>query len=301
MKRIIFGLLVLALTCGVASAQIQIDKRRPAPATGEIYVDNSFGSVRVTGGDGGEIVVVGTLAAGAEGLEFDSDEEGAWVQVDVPDSWFYDSDDDTDYQSHLEVQVPRGSSVYVETVNASIAVSGVDGTVQIETVNGPMDVTGNPETVEVETMTGSVEVSAEAAEMHVESISGPVTLRGAASCLRVKTVSGTIDVSGHHLEDVELETTAGDVRLAASFTEEGDAEVETFSGNVELILGAEAKARFNLITFSGQIDSEIGPRPTRDGRFNPYQELTFSTGLNDFDVSVETYSGSIVVRRDGAS
>jgi len=43
------------------------------------------------------------------------------------------------------------------------------------------------------------------------------------------------------------------------------------------------------------------PRPTRDGRFNPYQELSFSTGLNDFEVSVETYSGNIIVHRDSTN
>ena len=131
MRRLTTILLATLLTTAAAHAQVQLDKRRAAPAKGEVYVENSLGSVKVVGWDKEQVTVTGKLAPGAEDLDFDGDEEGVYIDVDVPESWFYESDDDTDFQTHLVVHVPFGSSLSLETVNASIEVS--DGFVGMRT------------------------------------------------------------------------------------------------------------------------------------------------------------------------
>jgi hypothetical protein len=296
MKRLTMILLGLLLAVATAQAQIQIDKRRPAPSKGEVYIENSFGSLKVIGWDKDEISVTGNLASGAEGLELDGDSEGVYVDVDVPESWFYESDDDSDYQSHLVVHVPFGSSLGIETVNASIEIGDVRGALSVETINGDVRIDGNPREVEVETMTGPVNVRAVSAPMEIESVSGPVTLSGVSRELYVVTVSGAVQVGGTSLQEVDIQTTSGDVRFDGGFTEEGDLEIETHSGHVELILTPGVKARFECRTFEGQIQNEMGSKPRRDGRFNPFTELRFSTGLNEFEVGVETFSGDITLR-----
>ena len=67
--------LLLAAVHGGASAQVEIDKQQPAKPRGEVYVENQFGSVEITGWDRDVVRVTGTLAAGAEGIELDSDDE----------------------------------------------------------------------------------------------------------------------------------------------------------------------------------------------------------------------------------
>ena len=64
-------------------------------------LENSFGSLEIVGWDKDEVTVTGTLAGGAEGIEFEGEPSEIWVGVSVPDSWFYQSDDDSEYQSHL--------------------------------------------------------------------------------------------------------------------------------------------------------------------------------------------------------
>jgi DUF4097 and DUF4098 domain-containing protein YvlB len=296
MKTTLIVLLTLGLAFSGALAQIQVDKRLPATPRGEVNIENSFGTVKVIGWDKNEVAVTGHLAPGAEGLDFEGDKEGIWIDVDVPESWFYDSDDDTEYRSHLEVHVPKGSILDIETLNAGITITGVNGAMEIESVNGSVLASGNPPAVDIESMTGSVEVNASSAVMDVETISGSVVLRGARKNVAVSTLSGAIKVIGRDLEDVELESTAGEVSLEGSLTKEGSVEIETFSGQVELVLDRGVEARFDLTTFGGTIQSEIGPRPRRDGKFNPFQELRFATGLNECEITVETFSGSITVR-----
>lgn len=302
MRKAILLMLMLGLSVTVTAAQIQIDKSRPAKASGEVDIELAFGSVKVIGWDREEVSVTGRLAPGAEGLDFEThDEDGIWIEVEVPDSWFYESDDDSEFQSHLEIHVPATSSLEIETVNASVTISGMWGLVEVETVNGAVVVEGSPTGVDVETVTGGIQVTAAGAPMDLESISGDITARGVRRAVSISTLSGVIDVQGTDLEEVEIESTAGDVRLEGSLVAEGEIEVETFSGQVHLLFPREVAARFEFVTFGGQIDNALGPRPRRNGRFNPYQELKFATGLNEFEISVETYNGNITLGLSGDS
>ncbi len=293
-------LAALLAASGPAAAQVQIEKSRPAPAAGRVRIENSFGTVKVAGWDRNEVSVTGRLAPGAEQLDLSGDKESVGIDVDTPESWLYDSDDDTEYRTQLEIRVPMKSSLEIETLNASVTIENVSGEIDVESVNGSVTISGSPATVEIDTMTGSVTVTAQAAEMAVSTVSGKISLKGASHSVRVESVSGAVEVSGQSLNDVEIETTAGDVRFDGSFGREGAFKIETFSGNVDLLLPHNAAARFHLVTFNGQIENEAGPRPRRDGRFNPYQEVRFSTGLDDYEVSVSTYSGNIKLRVSGA-
>ena len=288
--------LLLAAVHGGASAQVEIDKQQPAKPRGEVYVENQFGSVEITGWDRDVVRVTGTLAAGAEGIELDSDDEsGVSIDVSVPEAWFYASDSDEEFRTTLIVQVPQGSSVYIETLNATVTVRGVRGHVEIETVNGPVTLEGDPASVEVSSMTGTVQVRARAAEMAVESISGAVELAGAVRRARVETTSGAIDVRGESFEEVEVKTVTGNVSLDGSVGAEGGVEIETHSGKVELRLPSTVRARFECETFSGKIDNAFGPQPLPEKRFHPQKELRFSTGPDDFTIQVRTFSGDIVL------
>jgi hypothetical protein len=291
--------MVLVLAATGAAAQVHVDKTRPATPDGLVQIENSFGSVRVIGWDRSEVSVTGRLAPGAEHMDLSGDKDSVWIDVDIPESWLYDSDDDTEYQTHLEIQVPAGSSVEVETLNASISVDNVNGEMELESVNGSIVIRGNPQTVEVDTITGGVEVNAQSAEMEVSTVSGKVVLAGVARAVAVETVSGLVEIAGDGLEEVEIETTSGDIQFDGTFTVEGSFNVETFSGHVDLLVAHDVAAKFSFVTFKGLIENEMGPRPRHQGRFNPYQEVRFSTGLNDYEVSVSTYSGNSKLRARG--
>ncbi len=284
-----------------AAAQIQVDKRMPAPPAAEIDIESPFGTVVIVGWDEAEVAVTGRLAPGVEGLEFDAEEDGISISVEVPEFWYYDSDDDSEYRSQIEIRVPRKSSLDIETHNASVTITGIRGSVELETVNGAVSVQGEPPAVEIESVTGSVDVTAAGAKMEVKTISGSITLRGVARAASVSSLSGAVHLEGRGFEEVEIESTAGDVTVVGTLGSEGDVEIETFSGNVELVLSGEVMARFDFKSFGGEIQSDIGPKPRRDGRFNPYQELKFATGFNELDVSVETFNGNITLRAEGSA
>lgn len=304
MRKTIVALAAAALGAAVlapaAPAQVQIEKRRPAPAAGWVSIENSFGSVVVKAWENPEVLVRGELAPGAEGLDLGGDEEGVDVDVDVPDAWFYASDDDSEYRSHLTIFAPSASSVSVETLNASVEIEGFRGEIEVESVNGSITVNGSPAKVEIESMTGAIEVNATGAPMSIESISGDVVIRGAGREVDIETVSGGVTVGGDELESVQIETISGNVELRGGIcpagADDGDVEITTFSGTVDLLLAPSVQARFELSTFSGEIHNELGPSSLASERFQPYNKLRFSTGPDDCEVVVETHDADISLR-----
>lgn len=292
--------LCLALVAGAADAQTQIERRRPAGARGEVDVDNDFGSVTVRGWERGEVLVRGTLAAGAEGLSFDGEREGVSISVEVPEEWMHASGEEPAFRSILEVFVPAGSSVSVSTVNAEAVVEDVGGSVNVTTVNGAVRIASPASSVEVETMTGAVSVRSSAREVSVGSISGAVGVEGATGSVRIETVSGPVAVRGAGLSSLQVESTTGEVTLGGTFAATGEVEVESFSSPVRLALPPGLRASFDLRTFGGEIRSHVcaGTPLTRE-RFEPFRQLRCSTGSEELEIAVTTHDGDITISAAG--
>lgn len=292
----LFGL-ALAPALG---AQVEIERRRPAPARAEVSIENAFGSVKVRAWSQNEVLVRGLLAAGAEGLSFDGDKEGTQISVEVPDAWFHAPGEDAAFRSSLEVFAPAGSTLEIDTVNATIQVEGFSGDVEAETVNGTVRILGPAASVEVETMTGSVEVRASAAPMDIRSISGAVVAHGATREVKVETVSGSVEVAGTAVAEMEIRTTTGAVLFDGSLARRGGIEIETFSSPVRLILPKTVRTVFDLQTFAGKIASDFcaGTPVTRE-RFAPFRQLRCSTGAHseedEFEIHVRTHDADITI------
>ncbi|MEO8274935.1 MAG: DUF4097 family beta strand repeat-containing protein [Thermoanaerobaculia bacterium] len=288
---------LFALTLGAAAeAQVQIDRRRPAPVKGEVSIDSSFGIIRVHGWEKREVLVQGTLAAGVEDFSFDSDKEGTSISVDVPEEWLQATKEDPAFLSTIDVYVPAGSRVGVRTVNAAVIIDAVTGRVDVRSVNGGVQVSGPASAVEVETMTGAIEVHTLAAPMDIHSISGGVVIEGATGEVRVETVSGQVHVTGAGLTSLEVQTTTGTVDFHGAVAPKGSLEIETFSSPVTLLLPRRTPAVFDLKTFSGNIKSDFcAGTPVIRKHFEPFRELHCSTGPDDFEIQITTHDADITL------
>ena len=132
-----------------------------------------------------------------------------------------------------------------------------------------------------------------ASAIGAETVSGAVKIDVQTAKVQVRTVKGSINVRGKTLPEVGIETTAGNVTLEGSVGPEGNWAVETFSGNVSLFFPLGASGHFRCKTAEGQITSNVGPKPRRPERFQPFRVLEFRAGAGEADIEIETYSGAI--------
>ena len=253
--RLLFmGTLVAA---GQLWASEEVNERRSMAPDGLVEIEMISGTIRVIGWSEDAVEIAGRLRRPQDQLEIDSDGGHVSIEVSPP------------YGSHhgleesLEIRMPRGARLEVETVSAPIDVTDLNGDVALS------------------------------------SISGNIVLKGNLRSVEAATVSGLITLEdGGDLRQGSFETVSGMIRARANFQPRGRFEFESVSGTVELIVPAGMAADFEVETFSGRIDSDFGPDPRHIDPPLPSQELIFSTGAGGARIMIESFSGTVRIRRE---
>ena len=161
---------------------------------------------------------------------------------------------------HYFVQVPRATSLALQTSNGEIRVRGISSTVDAATTNGDVSVSGAAGRVEAETTNGEVELLG---------------------------VSGSIDGS----------TTNGSVRAELrSLARSERVRLTTTNGNVTLSLPASAKVTVDATTTNGRVSTAF---PVTVGGVRSSKSITGTIGGGGATVSLVTTNGSIRIQKSG--
>ena len=291
-KRLLLSM-AIGLAISPAWAGERVDVTKSASATPTVAIENLAGSVKVSGWDRNEIKVSGVLGDDTEGLDFSGGDDSFDIEVEIPDSY---GRRHRDLDSDLEIWLPAGSSLDVETVSAGIRVSGVNGRLDLESVSGEVIVDGAPTSADVETVSGNIELSGSETEAIAESVSGKIELSGVAGRVEAATVSGSVRVEAGGIEQGEFEAVSGSVRITGALSPGARLSAESHSGSVVLNLPANTSARFQIETFSGSINNGFGSSEAeRTSRYAPGKRLDFTLGSGDAQVRVESFSGSVTL------
>ncbi len=281
------GALLLA---GTAIAGTPINESVDADADGLVTVENLSGTVVITGWDRNEVEVTGSLSEDATDLIVERDGDEVVVDVKYPRR-IRGNVEETD----LEIKVPFGSSLEVETVSASIEVDAVNGDLSLESVSGSVDVRTDAESLEAESVSGHIVVIGKISVASAESVSGRVTLEGTEGRAEASTTSGAIEIEGGDFERVSCESVSGRISFEGTPAADGDFSFESLSGSITLRLPADVSAEIEVETFSGSIDSDFAGRVYRP-KYGPGASYEEILGDGDATISIECFSGSVKVR-----
>jgi DUF4097 and DUF4098 domain-containing protein YvlB len=275
----------------LAQADSPIDKRAPADPKGQVEISNTAGTVTVTGWDRNEVEVTGTLGDGSERLDFVTTDKLTRIQVVLPGkAWHVE-------ESDLNVKVPAGSSVSVNTVSADIAVKGVSGAQRLQSVSANVATQAAADDVEVKTVSGDLTVtgSDQKGLLTVTTVSGNATVSHVAGEVNGSTVSGDFRLGLGAVDRSRLRTTSGDLSVAAYLAGDGRLDVETISGDVRIDLAKPLNVEFDVSSFSGDIRNCFGPKPARTDEYGPGKELRFTEGKGLARVRVKALSGDVSI------
>ncbi len=283
------GLLMLA---AAAAAGSEVERRVPARPDGLVTVSNVAGSVTVVGWNRDEVEVIGYLGHRVEELEIDSSGRVTDIEVELRGR-----SHGSDSSARLEIRVPQGSDLDIEVVSAEVEVSDVHGDVTIETVSGSIDLEGTSKAADLESVSGSINVEGNFDRLDAESVSGRIRVRGEAREVELSTVSGELELRVDGIRRGDLSTTSGSIELVGKLDARAEIEADSHSGRVELQLPPSTSARFRVSTHSGRISNELGPPAERTSRYGPGRKLEFELGGGDGRITIDTFSGSVSLRR----
>jgi DUF4097 and DUF4098 domain-containing protein YvlB len=288
----------VALCAGAAQAQSRVEQRHPASKDALIEIDAPVGSVKVTGWDREEVLVTGTLSRAAYGVDVRGSERRLKIEVETRGNPHA-------AQSDLEIRVPAGCRLSVESFAARVTVGGVSGRVKAESVNGSISISGTPREVDAETVSGDIEVAGATERVRAEGTNGSVSVRNVSGSVDASSVNGRLQVVGASIDEGRLESVNGAVLFDGKVAASGSLDVESVNGAIELRLPANLGADFSLSSVGGEIASDydvaIKPRRDRERRRHDHDqretEVSFSVGGGGAKISVTTLNGHISLRK----
>jgi DUF4097 and DUF4098 domain-containing protein YvlB len=279
-----------------AMADKNVDETKAVSPTGTVEIEAVSGAIVITGTDRSEISVKGTLGDDAR-LEIEGGANRTSITVKGPERHGLFGMHNEDIDSNLQIQLPAGSKVSVQTVSADLSISGVKGEVELETVSGEIKAAGEPGRASVKTVSGSIEVTATTPRIEAESVSGAINLRGPNGEAEVSTVSGDVLLTGGPFGEVQCSSVSGTVTVDAGLTSDARWDISNHSGDVTVTLPADASADFSIETFSGDISSDFGGESHRKNKYAPGEELDFTAGSGDARVEINSFSGTVRLKK----
>lgn len=270
-----------------------VEQTRSAAADASIEIECLSGTLEIEAWDRNEVEVRGTIGDDAELLVSGSNDE-IEIEIDLPGRR---SGRGMDVDANLDIRVPAGARLEVETLSASITVSGVRGAHELDTMSGNVQVTADGAPVEIETVSGRIEVTGAGGSVDVETVNGGVEISGTATDVSVESVSGDVRVETSAIERGDFESVSGALDLRFGLAPKARLSVESYSGNVTLTLPSDVAGSFRVESFSGRIDNDFGAEAERTSEHGPGRQLAFTTGSDGARAAIETFSGNVSLER----
>jgi hypothetical protein len=170
----------------------------------------------------------------------------------------------------VELTVPRGATVEVESRTGDVSVSDVSEA-RVKVLSGDVDVRRVSQSVEVSCLSGDVSVSDSTGPVRVVSVSGDVEARNlrtaaAGDDFEAKSTSGDVTIEGVRHGSVTGSAVSGNLLYTGALARGGSYDFRTISGDVTLELPADAS--FNLhakVVVSGEIVTDFPVRTNGRG------------------------------------
>ncbi|HWS85956.1 MAG TPA: DUF4097 family beta strand repeat-containing protein [Pyrinomonadaceae bacterium] len=262
---ILFALLLTAAPSAAARQQAgesPLERRADAEARAVVSVCVNSGDVIVRGWDRNEV----RARIGGEGtllLLTPNVRPAPRVEVRVSDERDADLNSRRcGSQETVELTVPRGATVEVESQSGHVEVADV-AEARVKVFSGDVEVRRVSRAVQVSCMSGDVSVSDSAGPVRVDTVSGDVEARNlrttsAGDNLQAKSVSGDVTIEGVAHGNVTGSVTSGNLLYTGALARGGSYDFRTISGDVTMELPANAS--FNLhakVVVSGEIITDF--------------------------------------------
>ncbi len=277
----------------VLHAAKQVNRTVPASSNVEVKIECLSGQLRILGGSSSELTVTGTVGDDAT-LVIDGEGRRIDIEVKIPERR---RDRRIHVDVDLEIRLPSGASLEIESVSITSEIEDVAGEIKVESVSGNVTVSRSRRSLSIETVSGKVRVVDAQGEIEIETVNGQIELDQISGNLNVSAVSGDVKIRDADLSGGDLETVNASVFVEGRLQPEARLSIDSYSGNVELVLPPSTSASFEIETMSGRIDNRLtGDRAERTDRFGPGKTLEMVVGSGGARVTIETLSGNVVIR-----
>jgi DUF4097 and DUF4098 domain-containing protein YvlB len=170
---------------------------------------NTFdGHVTIRGWDKPEVTYTATKRANTEEslkqVELQAEQQGQTISIIAKNEF------EQNASVHLEVYVPRQSTLHVSSGDGRLSLEGVSGDITLRSGDGPIEVSNSGGQLHVNTGDGQIQISKFDGQVDARTGDGGIALDGNFNALSARTGDGTISLTVPAGSSFTIETNATD-------------------------------------------------------------------------------------------
>ncbi len=267
----------------------------PLQPGGRLDLNNTNGSVDITGWDRNTIDVSGTKFASSEDrlrdihIKVDVSGNTASIATESPGNFLHGS-----YGARYVIRVPREITLgRVQTTNGSFSIEDLQGGGHLESTNGRISIARSTGDYNIQTTNGSIQFEACTGDERAETTNGAINGRLREGAIDARSTNGSLNLTIEKPRDgqqIRASTVNGHIMLTLAEFHANPVNAETTHGGVTLRLPVNTDARVNAESTLSSITSEIALKSTDE---MSKHHLTGQLGNGGPLISATTTTGSI--------
>ncbi len=267
----------------------------PLPSGGTVSLENSNGSVEISGWDQNTVEINGTKYARTRALldqvKIDASASSGLVRIRT----VRPEDNHGGAGARYTIHVPRKVLLdTITTTNGSIKVEDVDGNARLKTSNGAIRTEKIHGEVDANTSNGAVEAQDLDGNARFHTSNGHIKVDAVHGSLEAYTSNGAIDVT---LEKpatnwpVKLHSSNGHIDLTIKSSNVPDVRAETSNSSLTVHLPSSVNARVHATTSHASVESDFDLQGGNKGK----SELDGTIGSGGPTLDLSSTNGAIKI------
>lgn len=200
-----------------------------------------------------------------------------------------------------DITAPAWMAMKIEGQFNYVTVEGAQNEVWVETVRGDIVIKGGAGAVTAKTIEGEVTIEGARGKITVSSVNQGIKINGANGEIAAETTNGSIMLSRIESDSVEAGTVNGSIGYDGALTDKGRYAFTTHNGDISLAVPDSADATFNVRTYNGEFSTSLPVKGPDRSEVHRGKRITYTLGNGSAEVEVESFGGTIRLRRAGSA
>jgi putative adhesin len=197
-----------------------------------------------------------------------------------------------DYQ----ITVPRWMAIVVNGMYADVTLEGVGGDVTVDTNRGDIKVIGGTGFMSLKSMQGDIDASKFKGRIEVKALNQDIHLADIAGDVSAESTNGSLVLDRIDSGNVDLYTVNGSISYDGPIKDKGIYRLTTHNGTIFMALPEKVNVTLMVRTYNGGFKSTF---PVKLEDQNPRKRFTLTYGDGSARVELESFGGTIALRRPG--
>jgi DUF4097 and DUF4098 domain-containing protein YvlB len=200
-----------------------------------------------------------------------------------------------------DITAPAWMPIKVEGTYNFVTMDGVQGEVFANTVRGDIVIKGGTGIITAKSVEGEVQVEGARGKVNVSSVNEKIKITDTSGEITADSVNGGITMTGIDSKSVDASTVNGNIVFEGKLADGGHYSFDTHNGDLSLGVPENANATFTIRTYQGSFSTDLPLDGVSRADIQRGRRVTTTLGNGSADVSLETFGGSIRVRRGTAA